>query len=77
MRIRENPHPFLTYPHIWETGLLQSLYPVDPPTARTWNTYVVPGKSPAIAINRELVYEPACCQGPGTLPAPTTADRTS
>ncbi len=36
-RIRENPRPFWTYAHMWETGLLQSLYPVDPPMARTRN----------------------------------------
>ena len=34
----ENPRPFWTYAHIRDTGLLQSLEPVDPPMARTWNT---------------------------------------
>ena len=27
----------LNYAHMRDTGLLQSVYPFDPPTARTWN----------------------------------------
>jgi hypothetical protein len=33
-----------------DTGLLQSLYRVAPPTARTWNMEVIPGMRPSIFI---------------------------
>ena len=68
---------FSGYTHMREAPVLQSLWPVDPPMARTWNRYIVPGISPATVIDLELVNRPAGCQSPGMLPALIAAARTS
>ena len=43
---------------MWPTGLLQSLWPVEPPTARTWKVYIVPGVSPVTINPREFWNKP-------------------
>ena len=52
---------------MWLTGLLQSLEPVLPPIARTWNVYVVPGINPVTITAREFVNIPVLTQSPVPL----------